>query len=139
MVNREVLDGGDVRLTADGCTFHFRRPRAGVLHVTVEGRDRGQFGPAALDEIRAEIGRHPPVALFVDARAVEGVAMKVSEEWTQFFNQNRAQLRQVNILVKSKVLHLTMSIAQHFSRTGGLIKIHSDAPSFEAALTATAS
>lgn len=134
MVNREVLDGGAVRLSAGGCTFLYRRPRPGVLHVSVSGRDTGQFGTATLDEIRAEIARRSPVALFVDARDADRVAMAVSDEWTEFFTRERAHLRQVSILVWSKVLHLTMSIAQHLSRTGTLIKIHSDPPAFEAAL-----
>ena len=134
MVNREVLEGGAVRLTAEGCTFFYQRPRPGVLQVTVQGRDTGQFGPTTLDEIRAEIGRTPLVALFVDARDADRVAMAVSEEWTRFFSEHRSQLRQVNILVRSKVLHLTMSIAQHLSRTGSLIKIHSNPQAFEGAL-----
>jgi hypothetical protein len=54
MMNREVLDGGAVRLTAEGCTFLYTRPRQGVLHVAVSERDRGQLGTAPLDEIRAE-------------------------------------------------------------------------------------
>jgi hypothetical protein len=42
----------------------------------------------------------------------------------------------VVILVEpeSKLLHLTVSIVQHISRTGGLIRIDGDTADFEAAI-----
>lgn len=39
---------------------------------------------------------------------------------------------------ESKLLHLTVSIVQHISRTGGLIRICDDAAEFEAACQAAA-
>jgi hypothetical protein len=130
-VTRSVRDGGDVLLSAGGCTFAYRRLRPGALLVTIDGHDTGQFGTSTLDEIRLELLRHRPLDLFVDAREALGPAVSVSSEWTRFFALNRDQLRRVNVLVGSKVVELTIAIAQHLSRTGNLIQIYSDPEAFE--------
>jgi hypothetical protein len=129
-VKREVVNG-EVRLSAGGCAFVFRRPRPGVLHAVITGLDNGQFGTTTLDEIRAEIGRNRPIELFVDAREAVGAAVSVSDEWTRFFSSHREDLRRVHVLVGSKVLYLTVAIAQHLSRTGNLIQIYSDPETFD--------
>ena len=121
-----MLDDGAVRLVAGDCTFEFRRPRAGVLAVTISGHDDGQFGTSTLDEITSAIAREGTLELFVDAREAYGAAVSVSDDWTRFFAAHRTRLSRVHVLVGSKVVHLTVSIAQHLSRTGDLIQIYSD-------------
>jgi hypothetical protein len=123
-----------VQLSADGCTFVYRRPRPGVLVVEIAGHDVGQFGTTTLDEIAHAIGREGPIELLVDAREAVGAAVSVSDDWTRFFSANRARLRRVHVLVGSKTLYLTVAIAQHLSRTGDLIQIYSDPELFAAHL-----
>lgn len=135
-VVRETFKDGRVLLSTAECTFEFRRPRFAALLVIITGNDRGQFGTAALDEIRLEIMRYKPLELFVDARAATGASVSVSNEWTRFFSVNRENLKQVSVLGGSKVINLTMQIAQHLSRTGNLIHIHPDPESFEARVAA---
>jgi hypothetical protein len=129
---------GQLRLSAGGCTFTFRRLRPAVLLVTINGNDKGQFGTATLDEIRLEILRGKPLELFVDARDATGVAVSVSEDWTRFFTQNRENLSRVSVLVGSRIMNLTIAIAQHLSRTGNLIQIYSDPATFDARVAAAA-
>ena len=130
-IKREILPGGDIRLSSGSCVFLYRRPRAGVLHVTISGYDNGQFGTATLDEILTAIAREGKIELFVDARDASGASVTVSEDWTRFFAANRERLKRVHVLVgESKVLQLTVSIAQHLSRTGNLMQIYSDAENF---------
>jgi hypothetical protein len=131
-VSRTVAESGEVRLSAGDCTFAYRRLKPGALLVTITGHDTGQFGTSSLDEIRLELLRNRPLDLFVDAREALGPSVSVSREWTQFFVLNRDQLRRVNVLVGSKVVELTIAIAQHLSRTGNLIQIYSDADTFAA-------
>jgi hypothetical protein len=133
---REVLPDGRVRFASPDCSFVFQSVRPGVLLVVVSGRDTGQFGTGPLDEIRLELLRHRPLEVFVDAREASGVAVKVSDEWTRFFTLNQEQLQRVNVLVASRVIELTVSIAQHLSRTGNLIRIFSDPDRFEERLSA---
>ena len=61
----------------------------------------------------------------------------MSDDWTHFFALNRDQLRRVSVLVGSKVVHLTVAIAQHLSRTGELIQIYSDPTTFSARVAST--
>ncbi len=130
-MTRETLPDG-LRLTAGDCTFLYRRLRSGALLVVISGDDRGQFGNESLDELRLELMRHKPLELFVDARASVGVALSVSQDWTKFFSTNRENLKRVSVLVGSKVVTLTIEIAQHLSRTGNLIQIYSDPAMFDA-------
>jgi hypothetical protein len=69
--------------------------------------------------------------LFVDTREATSAATDVSDDWTRFFSVNREKLSRVYVLVGgSKVLQLTVAIAQHLSRTGNLIQIYSDPEAF---------
>lgn len=135
-VTRSATTDGRVQIDAENCVFAFERLRPGALLVTITGHDRGQFGSTTLDEIRMEILRHRPLELFVDAREALGPAVSVSDDWTHFFSLNRKELRRVSVLVGSKVVHLTIAIAQHLSRTGDLIQIYSDPETFGARVNA---
>jgi hypothetical protein len=134
-IKREILPGGDVRLSSGDCAFLYRRPRPNVLHVTISGYDNGQFGTSTLDEIQTAISREGSLELFVDAREAVGATVSVSEDWTRFFAVNQEKLKRVHVIIgASKVLQLTVSIAQHLSRTGNLIQIYSDAETFNGKL-----
>jgi hypothetical protein len=135
-VSRDVLPGGRIRVSAGDCTFVFERLRPGALLSIIVGDDKGQFGTCTLDEIRMELLRHRPLELFIDAREAVGAAVSVSNEWTHFFSLNRESLKRVSVLVGSKVVRLTIAIAQHLSRTGDLIQIYSDPATFEARVAA---
>jgi hypothetical protein len=135
-ITRDVLPDNAVRLSAGGCSFLFQPLRLGAMLVTITGLDTGQFGTRTLDEIRLELLRNRPLELFIDAREAIGAAVSVSNEWTRFFALNREHLSRVSVLVGSKVVELTVAIAQHLSRTGNLIQIYSDPETFDARVTA---
>ena len=136
-VTREVLPDHAVRIAAAGCQFRFTRPSPGVLYVEVSGHDGGQFGTAALDEITQALLREKPIELFVDAHATTGVATRVREEWTRFFSSNRANFTSVHILTASKIVHLSVAVAQLFSNTGSLMQLYSSPEAFHARLART--
>jgi hypothetical protein len=121
-------------LSADGCCFTYSRPRPGVLVVAISGHDRGQFGTGTLDEISLALKRDRPLELFIDAREAVAAAVSVSDDWTRYFSTNRSDFTRVHVLAGSKVVQLTVAIAQHLSRTGNLIQIYSDAAIFESRL-----
>ncbi|MDB5875101.1 MAG: hypothetical protein JWQ07_4543 [Ramlibacter sp.] len=135
-ITREQLPGGQLQLSAGGCTFAYERLRQGALLVTISGIDKGQFGTATLDEIRIELLRHRPLELFINAQAAVAVGIEVSKEWTHFFALNREHLRRVSVLVGSKAIELTVAIAQHLSQTGNLIQLYSDRDLFDARVAA---
>jgi hypothetical protein len=123
-----------VVLSAQGCVFTYRRPRPGILLVAIAGHDKGEFGTATLDEISLALKRDRPLELFVDASEAVGAAVSVSDDWTRFFSTNRSDFVRVHVLSGSKVVKLTVAIAQHLSRTGDLIQIYSDPQIFESRL-----
>jgi hypothetical protein len=135
-LKRDLLPDGSIELSADDCSFTYKRVKAGLLRVTVKGHDTGQFGSATLDEIVAAIARDRKIELFIDAREAIGAAVSVSDEWTRFFSHHRDGLTRVHVLVGSKVVYLTVAIAQHLSRTGNLLQIYSDPEIFESRLPA---
>lgn len=122
-----------MRLTAGACVFDLRRLSPGVLLVTIAGDDRGQFGTAVLDELDAEMARFgKPLLLFFDMRKAMGPSTPVMEMWTAWIANHRQKLRRIVLLVlpESKVLHLTLSIAQLLSRTGSLFRLCGDVDEF---------
>jgi hypothetical protein len=131
---REILAAGAWRVAGSGCSFVFRRLRPGLLHVTVAGHDTGQLGSVPLDEIRAELDRHAPLDLFIDARDGLATSTAVIDEWREFFRRRRDALSRVRILVGSRYMQLTVGIAQHLSGTRDLLRIDTEAEAFAAAL-----
>lgn len=132
-IMRQGRTDGSVWLIADDCSFRFERLRPGVLLVAIEGYDHGQFGPLAVDEIAAEFTRtSQPLQLYVDTSRASGPTTAVMETWIAWLAANRERLASVVVLVppESKLLHLTVSIAQHLSRTGDLLRICSEAEEF---------
>jgi hypothetical protein len=133
-VTKQVLADGSLQIVSGNGQFTYRRLCPGALLVTIVGNDIGQFGTAALDEIRLEILRYGELELLIDAQLAVIVTPEVSQEWTRFFSSNREQLKRVSVLTGSKLINLTVAIAQHLSYTGNLIQIYSDRELFDAAL-----
>jgi hypothetical protein len=136
---RTFLPDRRTRLEAGDGSFEFAPLRDNVLHVTIAGQDLGQFGYAALDEIGLALLRKPPLELFIDAEQATSVSVDVSRQWTQFFSTNRQQLKRVSVLTGSKLVNLTVAIAQHLSQTGNLIQIYSDRALFDKMIADSAS
>lgn len=132
-LKRETTSDGAVRLEAGRCVFRYRLLAPRVLKVDIQGRDRGQFGPAVFEEIRFHMGGEP-LELFVDASRAEGPTQEVSEAWTRFLNREAPHLKRVSILAVSNFVHLTVSVAKLFSRTGELVQVYSDSDLFKNAM-----
>lgn len=136
-LTKSIATDGRTVLESGNGKFCFLRLTPGALLVTISGNDQGQFGSAALDEIRLEILRHGKLELLIDAEQAELVTVEVSQEWTRFFAMTRQQLTRVSVLTGSKLINLTVAIAQHLSQTGNLIQIYSDRSLFDVALAKT--
>lgn len=131
---RATLPDGTLRLSAGKCLFEFSKPGPSVLLVRISGRDVGQFGPSVFEEVRLHFSGTGALELFVDATEADGPTTEVSQAWTRFFNREAPNLKRVSILAVSKFVHLTVSIAKLFSRTGELIQVYSDPKLFKDAL-----
>ncbi|TFW18829.1 hypothetical protein E4L96_12605 [Massilia arenosa] len=133
-MERHIINPNCVALRDGSASFTFIRLKPGLLRVDVRGVDAGQFGTATLDELRMEVMRYQPLELYIHTDDSVSVTVPVAEEWTRFFAQHRTSLKRVWVYAGSKLMNLTVAIAQHRSQTGNLIQIFSDSELFEDAL-----
>jgi hypothetical protein len=134
-MERKHLPDGSLRLSASDVSFTYTRLRPGALLVRIQGYDRGELGDACFESLHTAMAERAPLDLLVDTRDTEGASTAVSSRWTAWFQENRSRLNEVHILVASKFVALTVNVAKHFSRTGELIRIHSDPATFQDAAT----
>ncbi len=138
-MQRETLNDGSVRLRGALITYLFTRLVPGALLLTFRGREGVEPGRAQFDEIDAEMARFgEPLALFVDTNGVEAVSDGAVEAWTAWFASRRARLARVEFFARPGLFELLVASAKHFSRTGELIRIHTDIARFDAALASVA-
>jgi hypothetical protein len=133
-VERIALDGGAVRFQAGKASFTIVRLRSGVVLAIGGGHDKGDFGDAVLQEFEREIKTSAPIELFIDTTDVFNASQVVFERWASWLQENRSNLKAVNVLTGSKFVHLTISIAKLISGTGELMRIYTDARPFEEAI-----
>lgn len=130
--DRELLADGRLKLHSRRCNYVFTRLGQDALLITVTGNDSGEFGTSIIDEVQRAFQPHRPLALFIDIQHAVGAATSVSDEWIRFLALHSRHFASIDVLVVSRVLELMVAVVQHFSRTGNLIRMHADAPSFHA-------
>ena len=52
---REVQDDGTITLKGKTCSFHYARPRPGLVVMTAVGRDLGDLGLLPMEELRKDL------------------------------------------------------------------------------------
>ena len=119
------------------CRLAIERPSAGVVVVRLTGWDVGEFGDAPLRELDQLLEGAGTVALFIDARAVKGATIDVSNEWAQWLRKRRDKLKQVSMLTGAPFVQLTAKFVQRFAELGEAMRIYSDPAAFDAALKQT--
>ena len=114
------------------------RPAAGVVVLRLAGWDTGEFGDAAMKEIAKDFAAVRPLQLFIDARAVKGASIEVSNEWALWLRANRSRFAHISMLTGAPFVQLTAKFVQRFAELGETMRIYSDAAAFDAALRAAA-
>ena len=117
------------------CRLAIERPADAVIVVTLTGWDVGEFGDAPLKELDKLLAAGAgPVELYIDARAVKGATVDVSNEWAQWLRRNRARFAHVSMLTGGPFVQLTAKFVQRFAELGEVMRIYTDAAAFDAAL-----
>jgi hypothetical protein len=111
------------------------RPAAGVVVLRLAGWDTGEFGNAAMREIGKDFVDRP-IQLFVDARAVKGATIDVSNDWALWLRANRSRFAHISMLTGSPFVQLTAKFVQRFAELGEVMRIYTDPSAFDAALRA---
>jgi hypothetical protein len=119
------------------CRLAIEQPSAGVVVVRLTGWDVGEFGDAPLRELDQLLEGAGTVELFIDARAVKGATIDVSNEWAQWLRKRRDKLKQVSMLTGAPFVQLTAKFVQRFAELGEAMRIYSDPAGFDAALKQT--
>jgi hypothetical protein len=110
------------------------RPAQGVVVLRLTGWDTGEFGDAAMQEIGRDFAAGKPLQLFIDARAVKGATVDVSNEWALWLRANRARFAHISMLTGAPFVQLTAKFVQRFADLGEIMRIYTEAKSFDAAL-----
>jgi hypothetical protein len=110
------------------------RPAAGVVVLRLAGWDTGEFGDAAMREIEKDFDE--PIQLFIDARAVKGASIDVSNDWALWLRGNRERFAQISMLTGAPFVQLTAKFVQRFAELGEVMRIYTDPSAFDAALRA---
>ena len=119
------------------CRLAIERPAAGVVVLRLTGWDVGEFGDAPMKEMAKDLAG-APLELFIDARAVKGATIDVSNEWAQWLRANRAKFRHINMLTGSPFVQLTAKFVQRFAGLNEAMRIYTEPAAFDAALAAAA-
>jgi len=127
--------GDRLVLKTAACSYEILRLRPGVLCMAITGSETGELGRGPLGEVAAEAAHHPPLRLFIDMTRLTSISPEVSDDWTAWFKANRQSIAKVHALVGSPLVQLTVTVSQLLSRTGDLIRVHTDRAAFEDVLT----
>ena len=110
------------------------RPAAGVVVLRLAGWDTGEFGDAAMKEIARDFAAARPLQLFIDARAVKGASIDVSNDWALWLRANRSRFAHISMLTGAPFVQLTAKFVQRFADLGEIMRIYTDAQAFDSAL-----
>jgi hypothetical protein len=109
------------------------RPAAGIVVLRLAGWDTGEFGNAAMREIEKDFFDRP-IQLYIDARAVKGASVDVSNDWALWLRANRARFAHISMLTGAPFVQLTAKFVQRFADLGEVMRIYTSASAFDAAL-----
>jgi hypothetical protein len=119
------------------CRLAIERPATGVVVLRLTGWDVGEFGDAPMKEMAKDLAS-APLELFIDARAVKGATIDVSNDWALWLRANRAKFQHISMLTGSPFVQLTAKFVQRFAELNEVMRIYTEPAQFDAALAAAA-
>ena len=126
---------GERTLKGAHSTLTIRAPKAGVVVVTITGRDTGEHGDTPFLDLAKDLERGP-FHLFIDARDTKGATLEVSNVWATWLKSNRDRLHRIHMLTGSKFIQVTADFVRRFADLGDAMLIYTDAAAFDEALAA---
>lgn len=112
-------------------------PAPGVVVLTIEGHDVGEFGSEPIKRLEECLSDNAPVELYVDARRTKGVSIEVSSEWALWFGSNRGNFEHISMLPGSRFIQITAEFVRRFADLQGVMRIYTDDGAFDEALAAS--
>lgn len=121
--SKVVLEGLNGRIVIE-------RPVAGVVLITIVGRDAGEHSKAPFLELAKDVERGP-FQLFINAREAHGASIDVSNVWAQWLRQHRDQLHRIHMLTGTRFIQLTADFVRRFAELGDAMLLYTEAAAFE--------
>jgi hypothetical protein len=112
-------------------------PRPGVVVLTIEGHDIGEFGPEPLRRLEKYLSDNQSIELYIDARRTKGVSVEVSSEWALWLGVNRAHFEHISMLTGSRFIQITAEFVRGFSDLQGVMRIYTEGGAFDEALASS--
>jgi hypothetical protein len=127
------------RFDGTHCHIVIERPRAGVVVLTISGRDVGEFGDGPMLDIEKDFKSGEAIELFVDARRVQGASLDVSSDWAQWLGKHRADFHHVSMLTSTRFIQMTADFVRRFAGLGDVMRIYTDPAAFDEAVAVATS
>jgi hypothetical protein len=121
-------------LAGVNCTIDVSAPNERTVVVHISGLDTGDLDQrpfAALDEV---MGAGGPFDLYIDARDARGPSVDVSAQWAGWLREHRARFHYINMLTRSRFVHLTADFVRRFAELGDRMRVFTDPAAFDTAL-----
>jgi len=75
-----------------------------------------------------------PVKLFIDARAVRGASIDVSNEWAVWLSEHRSYFQSITMLTGSKLVQITAEFVRRFAGLNGVMWVCTEPAVFDLAI-----
>jgi len=78
-----------IRFEGVHCSIVLERLTGDVIRLGISGTDTGELGDAPMQALHDWLASSEPVKLFIDARAVRGASIDVSNEWAVWLSESK--------------------------------------------------
>ena len=113
-------------------TMRLDRSHAGVVALTLVGHGHTEFAAPMLRCWTEAARKSERVTLFVDFWEMPGYESQLRVSMTEWALAHRAQLEPMHMLARSSLVRMGIAVAN--LTLGGLIRIHTQRPSYDIAL-----
>jgi len=116
------------------CSIVLERVADAIVLLQISGTDTGELGDAPMKILNEWLSPSKPMKLFIDARAVRGASVDVSNEWAAWLNAHRAQMESITMLTGSKFIQITAEFVRRFAGLNGIMWVCTEPAVFDLAL-----
>ncbi len=131
------MKAAPVHYDGSHCELSIDTPARGVVVLTIEGRDVGEFGSAPMQHLEQHFSDRGPTELFIDARRTKGASIQVSNEWARWLGAHRSRFDHISMLTGSRFIEVTADFVRSFSNLEDVMRVYTDADAFDEALASS--
>lgn len=123
-----------IRFEGVHCSIVLERLTGDVIRLGISGTDTGELGDAPMQALHDWLASSEPVKLFIDARAVRGASIDVSNEWAVWLSEHRGYFQSITMLTGSKLVQITAEFVRRFAGLNGVMWVCTEPAVFDLAI-----